>query len=78
MKKTIGHLHDDVFSLLRPESFRVLISCANNKMMIINNDLDAVHPPLLLKTSLGLPKSNTKEKRKGFRLHQVKLGTECK
>ena len=25
----IGHLHDDVILLLRPESFRVLFSCAN-------------------------------------------------
>ena len=25
----IGHLHDDVILLLRPESFRVLLSCAN-------------------------------------------------
>ena len=24
----IGHLHDDAISLLRPESFRVLLSCA--------------------------------------------------
>ena len=27
--RTIGHLHDDVILLLRPESFRVLLSCAN-------------------------------------------------
>ena len=26
---TIDHLHDDVVLLLRPESFRVLLSCAN-------------------------------------------------
>ena len=25
----IGHLHDDVILLLRPESVRVLLSCAN-------------------------------------------------
>ena len=25
----IGHLHDDIILLLRPESFRVLLSCAN-------------------------------------------------
>ena len=25
----IGHLHDDVILLLRPESFRTLLSCAN-------------------------------------------------
>ena len=25
----IGHLHDDVILLLRPESFRGLLSCAN-------------------------------------------------
>ena len=27
--KSIGDLHDDVILLLRPESFRVLFSCAN-------------------------------------------------
>ena len=26
---TIGHLHDDIILLLRPESFRRLLSCAN-------------------------------------------------
>ena len=26
---TIDHLHDDVVLILRPESFRVLLSCAN-------------------------------------------------
>ena len=25
----ISHLHDDIMLLLRPESFRVLLSCAN-------------------------------------------------
>ena len=25
----IGHLHDDIILLLLPESFRVLLSCAN-------------------------------------------------
>ena len=28
-KVTLGNLHDDVILLLRPESFRVLLSCAN-------------------------------------------------
>ena len=28
-KFAIGHLHDDVIVLLRPESFRTLLSCAN-------------------------------------------------
>ena len=27
--KSIAHLHNDVILLLRPESFRVLLSCAN-------------------------------------------------
>ena len=27
--KEIGHLYDDIILLLRPESFRVLLSCAN-------------------------------------------------
>ena len=27
---TIGHLHDDVTLLLRPESFRTLLSCGAN------------------------------------------------
>ena len=27
--KSIAHLHDDVILLLRPESFRILLSCAN-------------------------------------------------
>ena len=26
---TMGHLHDDVILLIRPESFRVLLTCAN-------------------------------------------------
>ena len=26
---TIGHLHYDIILLLRPDSFRVLLSCAN-------------------------------------------------
>ena len=26
---SIGHLHDDIILLLRPESFRGLLSCAN-------------------------------------------------
>ena len=32
----IGHLHDDVILLLRPESFRVLLSCANKGFCYLN------------------------------------------
>ena len=28
-RSLIGHLHDDIILLLRPESFRVLLPCAN-------------------------------------------------
>ena len=28
-RSLIGHLHNDIILLLRPESFRVLLSCAN-------------------------------------------------
>ena len=32
----IGHLHDDVILVLRPESFRVLLSCANKVFCYLN------------------------------------------
>ena len=32
----IGHFHDDVILLLRPESFRVLLSCANCGFCYLN------------------------------------------
>ena len=33
---TIGHLHDDIILLLRPESFRVLLSCVNKGFRCLN------------------------------------------
>ena len=33
---TIGHLHDYVILLLRPESFRVLLSCTNKGFCCLN------------------------------------------
>lgn len=33
---TIGHLHNDVILLLRPESFRALVSCANKGFCCLN------------------------------------------
>ena len=33
---TIGHLHKDVILLLRPESFRALLSCANKGFCCLN------------------------------------------
>ena len=32
----IGHLHDDVILLPRPESFRILFCCANNGFCYLN------------------------------------------
>ena len=50
---SIGHLHDGVILLLRPESFRLLLSCAFLRAFVIQ-------------TSLGLPNLNMKEKRNAF------------
>ena len=33
---TIGYLHDDVILFLRPESFRVLLSCTNKGFCCLN------------------------------------------
>ena len=49
-EKRIGHLHDDVILLLRPEFFRVLLSCANWDFCFLS--------------SLRLPNLKWKEKQK--------------
>ena len=46
----MGLLHDDIILLLRPESFRVLLSCASKGFFIW--------------PSLGLTNLNVKEKKK--------------
>jgi len=58
LPRVVGHLHDDVILLPLPESFRVLLSFANEDFFYL--------------TSLGLPNLNLKEKTKWVLVAVVK------
>ena len=62
----IGHLHDDVILLLRPESFRILLSCA-----ILGGPRVQIRA-FVFETSLGFTKLEYKRKNDRILVEVVK------
>ena len=62
--KTIGHLHDGVILLLRPESFGFLLSCANYRLCYFN--------------LAGMTKFKCERKHEKNSAHTSKMTPSCK